>query len=92
VNLTSKESVEAFKQRPERMLERVEQTRRAILLTRNGRPRAVLQDAGSYRDLLATKDRLETILGVRAGLRDYRAGRFKSAETVFRRLKKKHGL
>jgi|GraSoiStandDraft_24_1057298.scaffolds.fasta_scaffold1462626_2 prevent-host-death family protein len=61
----------------ERLLKRVQATRRPVVLTEQGKDSAVLVDIDSYRSLL---EELELLRDVHRGLADVRAGRVMSHE------------
>ena len=84
--------ISKLKSRSDALLKRLEKTGDPIILTQNGRPKAVLQDAKAYQELIELRDRFETITGVRRGIKDMKTGRVQPMGKVFARLNKKHGL
>lgn len=81
-----------LKRKTAALLARLAATGEPIVLTRNGEPTAVIQDAAAYQELLDLRDRMDVILGVKRGIADMRAGRVVPAEKAFAKLDKKHGL
>lgn len=79
-----------LKKKTAELLRQLEETGEPVVLTENGEPKAVIQNAEAYQELVEMKQRLETILSVRAGLEEMEAGRTKPAEKVFERLEKKY--
>lgn len=63
-----------------------------IILTENGAPKVVIQDAAAYQELLDAQEELIVIRGVARGIADVEAGRTKDTATFFSELRKKHGL
>jgi hypothetical protein len=57
-----------------------------------GRPTVVVQDAASYKRLLAEVERAEAIIGIQRGLDSMAAGKGKPAASVLERLRKKHRI
>ncbi len=77
-----------LKSRAADLLNQVNETHRPVVITQNGIPRAVLQDAGSYQEM---RNAIGLLKLVAQGETNIRAGRFKTQEDVFdgltRRLK-----
>lgn len=67
------------------MLNQVNETRRPVVITQNGTPRAVLQDPDSY-------DRMRNAIGIlkliSQGEEDIKHGRTKAQEDVFKDIEK----
>lgn len=76
---------------PDRLAQ-LRETGEPLLLTVDGKAELVVQDAASYQQLLARIDRLEAIVGIRSGLKDYAEGRVKSFEDFATEKREKHGL
>jgi prevent-host-death family protein len=89
------DSMTNFKRQTSDFLERLHSTGEPLVLTVNGKPQVVVQDAAAYQKLAETAakaDREETISAIREGLADVKAGRTKPARSVLARLAKKYGL
>jgi len=75
-----------LKSRAAAMLSQINETRRPVIITQNGEPRAVLQDPESY-------ERMRSAIGLMKllaqGEEDVRSGRTSEQEIVFKRLKSK---
>ena len=78
-----------FTANPGTFLERLKQNGQPVLLTVEGKPELIVQDADSY---LAMMDRLETIAAVREGLEDMKHGRHLPARDALKQIAKKHNL
>jgi hypothetical protein len=76
---------------PDRLAQ-LRETGKPLFLTVDGKAELVVQDAASYEQLLARIDRLEAIVGIRNGLKDYAEGRTKSFEDFAKEKREKHGL
>jgi prevent-host-death family protein len=82
-------SLSEFKRETLVLLRQMKDTSRPLVLTVNGKAELVVQDAASYQRLL---ERLETIEGIRRGLRDVKAGRSKALDAAFSQIRKSRGL
>jgi prevent-host-death family protein len=76
-------SVSDFKRNTSDYVRRMKRTGHPLVLTINGRAELVVQDAGSYQELLVLVDRLEAIEGIRRGLEDVKSGRTQPAGRAF---------
>jgi prevent-host-death family protein len=81
-----------FQQNAKRHLRRLNKTGQPEVLTINGKPVVVVQDARSYRRLLETVEHAETIAGIKLGLDSLGRGEGQPAKTVFARLRRKHKI
>ena len=76
------QAMTTFRNNSARFLRHLQKTKRALILTVNGKAAAVVQDAEAYQDLL---DRVETIEALHRGFADVDAHRTKPARTVLNR-------
>jgi len=81
-----------FQQHAPSHLRRLKKTGRPEVLTVNGKPTVVVQDARSYQRLLEEVERAETIVGIRRGLDSMERAKGRPARAVFARLRKKHRI
>jgi predicted transcriptional regulator len=92
---SSVESFETFKDLPTAaILSRLRQSGDPVVLTVDGKPEFIVQDADAYRDLVERADqadRTETIAAIREGLKDVEEGRIQPAKEVIRELARKYG-
>ncbi|WP_406698639.1 type II toxin-antitoxin system Phd/YefM family antitoxin [Singulisphaera sp. Ch08] len=72
-----------FKHHTPEFVQQLKTTGEPIVLTINGKPALVVQDAASYQKLLDLADESRVLEGIRQGLEDMRAGRGRPAEEVF---------
>jgi prevent-host-death family protein len=67
-------SLSEFRQNPAEVLDSLGRNHRPVILTEDGKPKVVVQEADSYQKLLDTIDELEAVEGIRRGLADMEAG------------------
>ena len=77
--------VSYLKSRAKDMLNQVNDTRRPIVITQNGEPRAVLQDTESYENM---RNAIGILKLISLGEEDIRKGELKSQDDVFADLEK----
>ena len=63
-----------------------------LVLTVNGRAELVVQDAGSYQEMLDRLEHAETMAALRRGLKDAEAGRMIPLDEAVKKLRAKHGF
>lgn len=80
-------SLTAFKRRTNEFVEQLEQTKRPIVLTINGRAGVVVQDAAAYQKLLEAARRLELL---EAELRQETTGVLVSPQVIDERARHAH--
>jgi prevent-host-death family protein len=81
-----------FRNNSVKMMQRLKKTRRPIILTVNGKPEAVVQDAAAYQRLLDLAAAADVKEGIRQGLDDIAKGRTRPAHEVFAELRKEYGI
>jgi prevent-host-death family protein len=81
-----------FRNNSVKMMQRLKKTRRPIILTVNGKPEAVVQDAAAYQRLLDLAAAADVNEGIRQGLEDIAAGRTRPAREFFNEFRKKHRI
>jgi prevent-host-death family protein len=81
-----------FRNNSVKMMRQLRKTKRPIVLTVNGRPEAVVQDAEAYQRLLDVAALASADEGTRQGLEDVAKGRTRPAREVFDELRAKHGI
>ncbi len=74
-----------LKSRAADLLRQVNETRRPVIITQNGEPRAVLQDPQSYEDM---RNALGLLKLISQGEEDVRKGNVRPQEEVFSRIEK----
>lgn len=72
-----------FRNNSVQMMRQLRKTKRPIVLTVNGKPEAVVQDAEAYQRLLDIAARADEREGIRQGLEDVAKGRTRPAREVF---------
>ena len=81
-----------FRNNSVKMMQRLKKTRRPIILTVNGKPEAVVQDAAAYQRLLDLAAQADPEEGLRQGLEDIAKGRTRPAREVFAKLREEYGI
>jgi prevent-host-death family protein len=81
-----------FRNNSVKFMQRLKKTRRPIILTVNGKPEAVVQDAAAYQRLLDIAAMADPEEGLRQGLDDIAEGRTRPACKVFAELRKEYGI
>jgi prevent-host-death family protein len=81
-----------FRNNSVKVMQQLKKTKRPIILTVNGKPEAVVQDAAAYQrllDLAATADDKE---GIRQGLEELHRGEGRPAREFFNEMRKKYSI
>jgi prevent-host-death family protein len=81
-----------FRNNSVKMMQRLKKTKRPIILTVNGKPEAVVQDAAAYQRLLDIAAQADPEEGLRQGLKDIAEGRTRPAREVFAELRREYGI
>ena len=86
------DSLTNFKRNTPVFLNRLRESGRPLVLTINGKAKLVVQDAGSYQQLLELIDRLEAVKGIQRGLHEMKAGKGKALDQVDKEIRKKYRI
>jgi prevent-host-death family protein len=91
---TSREthSLAEFRENTPEFLRQLKQTGEPVVLTVDGKPELVVQDAASYQRLLDLADEARVVEGVRQGLEDMRAGRTITLDEFKEHVRRVHGI
>jgi prevent-host-death family protein len=81
-----------FRNNSVKMMQRLKKTRRPIILTVNGKPEAVVQDAAAYQRLLDLAALGSEEEAIRQGLEDLREGRTRPLNEVVEGMRRKHAI
>ena len=81
-----------FKANTAEVLERLKTTGAPMVLTVEGEAQVVVQDAGSYQEMLQLLDRAQAIEGIRRGLSSMERGEGRPADEVFERIRGRHEI
>jgi len=92
IDLKEVRSVNDFQRNMRDYVGRLKKKGTPLVLTVNGRAELVVQDAGSYQEILNRLERAETIAGIRRGMEDAEQGRMMPLAKAAIKLRKKHGL
>jgi len=86
------QSLTTFRRRSGDFLKQLRKTKRAVVLTVNGKAAAIVQDAEAYQRLLDIAAQADAAEGIRQGLRDVREGRVRPAREFFEEFEARHGI
>ncbi len=81
-----------FRNNSVKMMQRLKKTKRPIILTVNGKPEAVVQDAAAYQRLLDIAAEADVNEGIRQGLEELRRGEGRPAREFFEDMREKYGI
>ncbi len=81
-----------FRNNSVEFMQQLKATQRPIILTVNGKPEAVVQDAAAYQRLLDLAAAADVNEGIRQGLEDMREGRTRPLKEVFDDMRKKYDI
>ena len=81
-----------FLRHHKRHLSRLKRSRRPAVLTLNGKAEVVVQDAKAYQAMMESVEAMQAQAGIAEGLASMARGQGEPAETVFARLRQKHGF
>ncbi|MBE9046854.1 type II toxin-antitoxin system Phd/YefM family antitoxin [Pleurocapsales cyanobacterium LEGE 10410] len=76
-------SLTEFKRNTTELVDNLKRTKHPLVLTVNGKAELVVQDAQSYQELLEAAELIETLKGIKQGLKQMKEGRGKTAESFF---------
>ena len=85
-------SLTEFKRNTPSFLDQLRATRRALVLTVNGKAEVAVMGAETFQFVLEALDQLETLQGIRRGLDQARRGKGVSLEDFDRAMREKHGI
>lgn len=87
-NVSDIHSLTDFQRNARNHLQRLKDTQRPEVLTVNGKPEIVVQDAQSYQALIDELERLQALAGIKQGLNGMRAGEGKDAHEFLEQLRR----
>ena len=92
IDLREVRSVTEFQRNIKEYVERLKETKTPLVLTVNGRAELVVQDAGSYQEMLDRLENAETMAALRRGLEQAKRGEGIPLEQAEKILREKHGF
>lgn len=92
VKITDIHSLTEFQRNARALIGKVKRSKSPVVLTVNGRPEVVVQDAETYQALVERLLEMEDLAAIREGLAQADAGNSRPARDVLTELKAKHGL
>lgn len=82
------QSLSDFKQNASKFVKQVQETKEPMVLTVNGKPAVVLQDAETYENLIESEEYWETVAALRVALADIdNSDNWKTSDQVFADLR-----
>jgi prevent-host-death family protein len=81
-----------FKRNTPAILRQLKKTGEPMVLTNKGKPEAVVMSPGTYRELTALRDRMETVAALRVALDEIDEGKGMALEEALVAFDEKHGL
>ncbi|MDA1266031.1 MAG: type II toxin-antitoxin system Phd/YefM family antitoxin [Planctomycetota bacterium] len=85
-------SLTDFKRSTTSFLDKLRETRRALLLTVNGKAEVAVMGADTFQFVLEALDQLDTLQGIRRGLDQARRGEGVSLDEFDQAMRGKHGI
>src|SRR2546421_12963801 len=92
VKVTDIHSLTEFQRNAKSLIGKVKRSKQPVVLTVNGHPEVVVQDAETYQAMVERLREMEDLAAIREGLAQADAGESRPAREVFAELKAKHGL
>jgi prevent-host-death family protein len=92
INVTDIHSLTEFQRNAKALIGKIKETRSPLVLTVNGRPEVVVQDAATYQALVDRLREMEDLVAIREGLAQADAGDARPAREVFAELRARHAL
>ena len=86
------QAMTAFRNNSAKFLRHLRKTKRALVLTVNGKAAAVVQDAEAYQRLLDLAAEARAAEGIRQGLEDVANGRTRSAREVLDEIRAEYEI
>ncbi|HSZ63623.1 MAG TPA: type II toxin-antitoxin system Phd/YefM family antitoxin [Terriglobales bacterium] len=86
------QSLTTFRRQSSTFIKQLKKTKRPVILTVNGKPAAVVQDAEAYQRLLDIAARADAEEGIRLGLEDAKKGKTRPAREFFDEFEARHGI
>ena len=86
------QALTTFRRNSAKVIRRLKETGRPLILTVNGKAEAVVQDAEDYQRLLDIAAEADAREGIRQGLEDARKGRTRPARQVFNEMRAQHDI
>lgn len=86
------QAVTTFRRNPSEFIRHVKETQRPLILTVNGKPELVLQDAAAYQRLLDIVARADANEGIRQGLEDVVHGRVRPAREALEEFRRERNI
>lgn len=87
------QTVSEFKQNASSIVKQIQKTKQPVILTVNGKPAVVIQDAETYQALADRREYELTIAAINEALEDWdNRKNWKTHEEVFSELRRRHNI
>ncbi|MEZ5345958.1 MAG: type II toxin-antitoxin system Phd/YefM family antitoxin [Pyrinomonadaceae bacterium] len=86
------QSLSVFKRDSSKFVDQLHKTKQPIVLTVDGKESLVVQDAESYHELLAAKEKIETLKAIQKGLVEVKKGESKPSDEFFAEFFTKYNI
>ena len=91
-NLRNIRPLSEFQRSAKSFLEEMRESKSSLVLTVNGKAAAVVQDAESYQDMVERLELLESLLGLRKSLEEFKQGKGVPLDKAFQSLRDKYDI
>ena len=92
IDTAESRSISEFQSNIKEYVGRLKDSKSPLVLTIDGHPQLIVQDAESYRRLLERLEDAETTTAIRRGIEQFNRGEGIPLDEVEERLRKKHGF
>ncbi len=92
IDLREVRSVTEFQRNVKHYVSRLKRKRTPLVLTVNGRAELVVQDAGTYQELLDRLDRAEAVSAIKQAMAEFDRGQGRPARQALEGLRKRHSV
>jgi len=86
------QSLTNFRRKSGEFIKQIKKSKRAVVLTVNGKAEVVVQDAQAYQRLLDDAARANVYEAIRQGVEDIARGRTRPARDAFNQWRQRHGV
>ncbi len=81
-----------FQRNTKEFVRQMKEKKSPLVLTVNGRPEVVVQDAEAYQEMQERLERAEALQGIQRGLAEFEQGQGRPAREALEELRTKHGI
>lgn len=92
IDIMNIHSLSEFQRNTKQFCKQLQETERPLVLTINGEAQLVVQDARSYQKLLDKLEYMESVIGLRKGIKEIEEGRGVKAHAALQALKEQYDI